>query len=233
MIKHESKKQKTIGLISIGQSKNSELIDEIEGVLDKSIKIKRIGILDSYNREEIIEKFRLDNPHRLLISTLDDGTEVVMNEEIVIDEVQRCINQIEDSVDLMLLLCTSEFPRLNANKPLIIPNEVLHEVVKNFAQESDKIGVVVPDHGQIEHCKKSWIKIGLNPIVKSIPPYSHKNKLMEVANAFKFENNLNLIVLDCMGYTAEMETLLREETGKTVILSRASIAYKVKELIYF
>lgn len=231
MTKHEYKKPKTIGMISIGQSKNSELIDEMEGILDKSIKIKRIGILDSYNREEIQEKFRLDHSQKSLISTLDDGTEVAMKEDMVIDEVQRCITKIEDSVDFMLLLCTSEFPRLKFKKPLILPNEVLHDAVKGYVQESERIGVVVPDDRQIEYCRKSWTERGMNPIVKAVSPSSHKDKFVEVARTFKEESDLNLIVLDCMGYTADIQTLLKNETGKTVILSRASIAYKVNELI--
>ncbi|MGC9131322.1 MAG: AroM family protein [Pyrobaculum sp.] len=40
--------------------------------------------------------------------------------------MQNCINRLEKNSDIMVLLCTGEFPELKSNKLLIEPSKLLY-----------------------------------------------------------------------------------------------------------
>jgi protein AroM len=45
------------------------------------------------------------------------------------------------------------------------------------------------------------------------------------------KKNVDLIVLDCIGYTLKMKEKLKEMTGKPVLLPRSILARVIRELI--
>jgi protein AroM len=43
------------------------------------------------------------------------------------------------------------------------------------------------------------------------------------------EQDVNLVVLDCIGYSLKMQSVLQQETGRPVLLPRTVLAGAIKE----
>lgn len=226
--KIEEKKKRKLGVITIGQSPRIDLTHDIKDILNKDMDIIEVGVLDKYTYEEVLEKFRPDDNEGILVSRMRDGTQVLLGEEKVIDKLQSCIDEIEEKVDMVLLLCTGKFPKFNHKKPLIIPQKLLHSIVSKL-DSHNKIGIIIPDIGQREQIKKFWSFVDVDLEIEVASPYKGMDDIQEVAKRFK-DKPINYIVLDCMGYSVEMKKIVAKEAGKIVILPRTLITRVINEL---
>jgi len=72
--------------------------------------------------------------------------------------------------------------------------------------------------------EKSKLKL----VVKTLSPYMSENVKI-VANEFRKEN-VDIIVLDCIGYGKEIARIIKEATNKPVLLPRTLLARIIREL---
>lgn len=221
----------TIGAITIGQSPRDDVTCDILPILGDNVKLLQAGGLDGLTREEI-EAFAPSEGDYVLISKLRDGSSVVFAERCILPRLQSCIEQLEkEGAQLILFFCTGDFPdTFKANVPVIFPCKVLNGLVPALTGNGS-IAVVTPTPQQVEQSLNKWRKY--LPKVQSFPasPYGDFSEL-EAAAAQIAKTDADLIVLDCIGYTAEMKRFFKKATGKNVILSRTIAARAVCELIF-
>ena len=67
-------------------------------------------------------------------------------------------------------------------------------------------------------------------IVNDALPYSKKNQVIEVAKRF-VKNDVDLIILDCIGFNKKMKKIVYDITKKPVILPRTLLARTILELV--
>ncbi|MDK2919634.1 MAG: hypothetical protein PWQ37_2367 [Candidatus Petromonas sp.] len=225
----KDRKKAKLGIITIGQSPRKDLTDDIAALLSKYILISEKGVLDKYSYQDVLEKFSPKENENILVSRMRDGKQVILSEQKILEEMQTCIDELEKEVDIVLILCTGKFLKFKHNKPLLIPQRILHSTVSNLS-DGKKIGAIVPEKEQIKQMKEWWSKVGVNLKVEAASPYKDIEKIREVASKFKDED-IDYIVLDCMGYSQSMKKIVMEESGKMVILPRTLIARVVNELI--
>lgn len=128
-----------------------------------------------------------------------------------------------------MMFCTGKFPdTLKASVPLIYPCEILDRNVPLFTADSSII-VVTPSPLQLEQSRKKWSEIVKEVRVFAGSPYGAWEELEETVRLIKDEEG-DLIVLDCIGYSQEMKRLFARETNKPVILPRTLLARMVSEL---
>jgi protein AroM len=218
-----------VATITIGQSPRVDLIPEISKLMRDDIEIIEYGILDPYTYEEAKNMLRPDKGDNVLVSRMRNGRQIEMKEELVPVLIQKCINNIErEGINIILLLCTGKFPKLEYKGLLLEPFLLLHSIVKDVA--SGKIGVIVPDNSQIDQSIEYWEEGGNEIFVRAVSPYkSFFDNIEKEALDFKKEE-LSLIVLDCMGYSLEMKEKVKEITGKPVLLPRIVMAKLLEEL---
>lgn len=226
--KVEDKKKTRLGIITIGQSPRIDITQDIKDILNKDIAVIEAGVLDRYTYEEVLERFSPNDNEDILVSRMRDGTQVVLSEDIVINELQNCIDEIEEKVDMVILLCTGKFPEFNHNKPLIVPQKLLHSIVAKL-ESNNKIGIIIPDIGQVEQSKRWWNTVDIDIEIEVASPYKDIENIEKVATRFK-DKSINYIVLDCMGYSVEMKKIVSKESDKIVILPRTLIARVINEL---
>ena len=99
----------------------------------------------------------------------------------------------------IFVLCTARFQGLHSHVPLIQPREILNETVPKQAANS-AIGVLSPEAEQVESTKRDWNGIVDRLEVLTASPYGALADLEAVAREFG-RMDIDLIVLDCMGYT--------------------------------
>lgn len=220
--------KKKIGILTIGQSPRPDIIEELIPYFGENIEIIEAGALD-HKTEAEISALQPKAGQRLLVTRLADGRVVHVAEELLTSCMQDQINSLEEKdVSAILILCTARFKSLHANVPCVEPGKLLNELIPLFSPRSS-IGVLSPDEAQIESTKKDWAGIVEHIEVLTASPYGNMTQLELAAKAFK-TLDIDLIVLDCMGYTEEMRRSVSEVSGKPVILSKVLAAKIVSAL---
>lgn len=133
-----------VGAITIGQSPREDVIQDLLPLMDDRVELIQAGALDGLTREDI-RAFAPGQEDYVLISQLQDGSPVMFAERYILPRLQQCIELLEEQgAELILFLCTGDFPDVFHSKvPLIFPCKVLNGLVPALASRG-KIAVVVP-----------------------------------------------------------------------------------------
>jgi protein AroM len=220
--------KKKIGAITIGQSPRNDVIPEIKAVVGNNIEILEAGALDGLTKDKI-DRFIIEKDDYILVSKLRDGSSVKFAERNILKRLQKCIYELEDNgAEIIVFICTGCFPDVfKSSKLLIYPQKILHSVVPKIS--NNKIGVFTPVKDQIKQCYEKWSESGKHIEVVSASPYSDIDKIREAAFSMK-EKDVDIIVMDCIGYNRKMKVMVREITGKPVILPRTLVGRIVAEM---
>ena len=226
---------KKLGVLTIGQSPRPDIVGELLPVLGVSgnpaepVAILEAGALDGLTTEEI-EKMKPGLEDRMLVTRLADGTVVQVAEETLMDCMQEKIVQLEGKgANCIFILCTARFRGLTSKVPLIQPGEILNETVPNQALNS-AIGVLSPEAEQVESTKRDWNGIVDRLEVLTASPYGALADLEAAAREFG-RMDIDLIVLDCMGYTEKQRQRIETISGKPVILSKTLAAKRAAAVL--
>jgi protein AroM len=219
-----------VGTLTIGQSPRSDVVPEIRDILGPEIEILEKGALDGLDVEEV-RKFRPGPNDYILVTRMRDGTEVKIAERHVIERMRRCISEFQtEPVEIIILLCTGEFPEIDSRKILLRPDRVMLNVVQSLL-ESGRLGVVVPSPEQIPELKRRWETSNREVFAEAVSPYTGtREELREKALEIK-ASGVDLVVLDCIGFNRETKALFRDVTGKPVLLPVTLVGRIAREMV--
>jgi len=218
-----------IGLVTIGQSPRTDVTLAMKEMLGPEVELIEKGALDDLTKGEI-EKFAPAARDYLLVTRLKDGTSVKVAKRCIFPRIQKCVEELEEmNVDLTLLLCTGEFSNIKARKLLITPDKLISNIVWTILTHG-KLGVVVPEKEQIPTLRRKWKNRKVPIVMTAANPYGEL-KALEEAATFLARENVDLIILDCIGFDLKAKELFVRLTGKPVILPQALIAWILKELV--
>ena len=207
-----------VAFLTIGQSPREDIMADIRRYL-KGIKYVEYGVLDGLTLEEIEKEFKPLPEDFAYVSRLRDGGEVKLSKSKVSMKLQDLISRIEESVDLIVILCTGDF-NLKSRKPIIYPSQALIDKIKSLSPKT--IGVVVPLESQISMARKRWGNVAkvINVIVWS--PYS--GTIEDLVGLAHLIEDAEIIVMDCLGYSVKHKEILERVTHKKVITPREVVA---------
>ncbi len=221
---------KRLGAITIGQSPRDDIIPEMIPYLG-DVEIIQAGALDALSYEEIL-KLKPEDGDYVLVSKLNDGRSVNLGESNILPLLQDCIEKLEaEGADAIIFLCTGEFPDVfKTSKPIFIPERILLGATLSLVNKG-KVGVIIPDKDQKKQCIEKWSQAGVEAVVVNGSPYKGNDEIDEAIKELNKETNIDVIALDCMGYTQEMKNRVSKRTGKPVILSRTIVARVIGEIL--
>jgi protein AroM len=223
----------TVGFVTIGQSPRADIMEEFERALP-GVRLLQRGALDDLSDGEIAALAPADGDE-VLVSRLRTGRQVRLAHRPIELRVQACLDRFADeSVDLVVLLCTGEFPQLTFRGVLLRPHAVLPHVVAAVreglpAAPGVRFGVMVPDEAQIAHATTRW---GARAPVTAVAasPYGDPAAIAGAARALS-RAGATLVVMDCIGYTREMQQTVSRAAGIPAVFATGAVALVVRELI--
>lgn len=219
-----------VGAITVGQSPRLDVTADMIPFLGDNIQFIEKGALDGLCHADI-EKFSPADGDYVLTSKMRDGTEVKFSERHILPLLQNCIEALErQNVDAIVFLCTGIFPKFNAAVPLIFPNAMLRSIVPALAFRG-KIAVLTPSVEQIRQSVCKWEGLVETVIPVAASPYQDAFKAIDAAAEQLAAMDVDLVVMDCMGYSREMKCRLKEKTGKRILLPRTVAARLLRELL--
>ena len=221
--------KRILGTVTIGQSPRHDLIPEMIPFLGDDVHVIEAGALDGMTLDEV-RKLSPEPGDYVLITRMRDGTQVKIAEKHILPRMQEKINELEGKgAQIIALVCTGEFPEFRSSKLLVRPEKVLFNTVSAVGKGM-RLGVFIPDKDQMEHAKLRWSRTASSVQVQAASPYGSMAGIVEAAEALK-KADVQMGILDCIGYTIADKNMVKEILGVPVILARSIVARTLAELL--
>lgn len=220
----------SVGMITVGQSPRDDIVPNMSKVLGENIEVIEKGALDGLSTEEIqsLAPKGGDSP---LCTRLSSGQQVILGKERVISLVQKKIDELnEASADLIVLLCTGHFPRFKSRCLVLEAEKIVDRCVDALVDDRHTLGVVVPLPEQMKQAKEKLSGITPKLHVVSASPYGPQEEIRQAAEIL-CAKRVDLVVLHCMGFSANHRTVMRDITQRPVLVANAIVARTAAELL--
>lgn len=219
-----------IGALTIGQSPRTDVAGEFLQAVGQEVELLQCGALDGLSKDEISRMAPKAGDY-ILVTRLRDGTEVKIAEQYIHDRMKECARSLRDAgAEMLVLFCTGEFPELEGEVLLLKPDVIMEHVVPGVLRRG-KLGAILPSADQIPLLGKKWEKTGLQVELTAASPYSGKEEDFRRAATYLKNRGVDLIVLDCIGFTQSIKSIVRETARCPVILPRTLLGRIAGELI--
>jgi protein AroM len=218
-----------IGVVTIGQSPRPDVIGEMERILGKGYEILEKGALDDFTLEDV-KKIKIEEGQGVLVTRMRDGTEIKITHDIVNPVIQKRITELEaEGVGIILLVCTGRFPEFESNVLVVQPSNIVRGVTR-AAIRKGRMASILPSIQQVGGSPREREEDGLVTYLDSASPYGPIEEVEKLGDRLA-KQNVDLIVLNCMGFDHNHRRIIREKTGKPVLQSSAMVARALKELL--
>jgi protein AroM len=223
-------KRPVLGLVTIGQSPRHDILLQMMPFLPDNVDIRQAGALDGLGNDELAELAR-DQDGYLLCTRLRDGSAITVGREQIVSLIQARIHQLEEEgADLILLMCTGEFTTLRSDVLLVEPDRLLVGVVDGLRPR--RMAVFVPLPSQAEATDEKWEAVEAEKVYVTASPYGEPDEITRAADELQERSSVDLVVMDCMGYTEAHRRLVVKAMGKPVIVAASLAARVVGELLH-
>jgi protein AroM len=217
-----------VGLVTIGQSPRPDVVPEMAAVIGHGVDVREAGVLDGLSRSRI-DALKPTGDDEILVTRLRDGSAVFLGKEKIVALVEERVAALEHGgATLTALLCTGDFPKLRATRPIIQPQPVLVGAVRGMSWPG-RLGVVVPSVPHVPQAVERWRGEGFDPVVTALSPYEEEDPAA-LRRAAAGVSGSGLVVLDCMGFGRKTRDEMRELTGVPVLLANLLVARVIAEL---
>ena len=213
-------KHPQVGLITIGQSPRTDVSRGFREILEPyGVGVVETGVLDGLTFDEVRTKHtpnRSEKDAIVYVSRMRDGSEVKLLKSRVYLGVQQRLSELEPECDLIVVLCTGTFHGLNSTVPVVFPDQILHEHVRNLGIVT-KLHVVAPATEQKPFLTSKWTTT-VDKLSFTISSPYQKFRLADVVGDIRASQPEG-VVLDCMGYRSEHKAMILEsflQTGAEV-----------------
>ena len=220
--------RKKVGLITIGCRENRPKWEDLISLLEPEVEVRFTGVLDGLTREEVEREFAFAPRENYLVTEMPWASSIQMSEATAKKYMlRRAAEHFENGADTVLVLCTGDFDRPEPKDGLfLLPEDLMYGILSGLRQK--KLGFIVPEPDQIPYSMKQYES--LNPVIRASSPYGSMEDLAKTAAAFR-EEDVEVIVTDCMGFTAEMGRIVARESGKQVLVPRLVLPKLIKALL--
>ncbi|MGH2403490.1 MAG: AroM family protein [bacterium] len=219
---------KTLGAVTIGQSPRVDIIPELRAFLGGDVEIIEAGALDGISGGSV-GALAPKPGDEVLVTRMTDGTGVRVASRHIEPLLQRRFEELEGQVGVFLLLCTGTFAPFRSSRPILYPERIIFGMVRAVAPGSH-VGVITPDLQQVPTQRARWLEVVPKVTVVPHSPYQKDASIVAAAQRLT-EANVDLVVLDSLGYSLAMKDAVRGETGRPVLLPRSVLARVAQEIL--
>lgn len=221
-----------IGAVTIGQSPRTDVSGDFLDAIGSEVELLQSGALDGLTEAEIAGMAPQKGDY-VLVTRLRDGSQVRVAESRIHQRMKLAIQELEDAgATLVVLFCTGEFPDLVSRRLILRPDALLRRVVGELIGDGC-LGVLVPVPEQIPAMMKKWQGVGSSCECQVVSPYTSTHAEMETAARLLASRGVDLVILDCIGYTRQMRDVVHIAAGTPVILPRTFLGKLAGELLGF
>ena len=148
-------------------------------------------------------------------------------------EMQRGIHLLEErGVKLILVFCTGALHGLHSNVPMLEPNQLLRAMAPLLTQKP-RILTLTPSETQVQQCERRWKEARPDFEFTTFPasPYLGDPFTEELVSRINAVEDADLVIMDCLGFSAAMRDRLQARINKNILLPRSLLFRVACELL--
>jgi len=222
----------SIAMITVGQSPRDDLVPHMAAVFSRKVDIWQAGVLDGLSGEAIADLWP-DSGEVGIVARLRDGSNTLLSHGKILPRVQELVDRaVANGASPIVILCGADWSALRSPTLIINPGKVFPAIISALAS-GWKLGVIKPATGQIEQAQQQFAARGILAVVTAASPYTGEQRLRDVRTSAKqlLEAHVDLVWMTCVGMDEAMRDIVREVTGKPVILARTILARVIDEFL--
>ena len=220
-----------VGLITVGQAPRSDVVPDMAAILGADIDIVEGGALDGLSREQIV-RLAPEGDDEILVTRMADASSVFVGKSKMIPLVEARIAALEGKgVALNVLLCTGEFPKLAAKRPLLEPQQLLLGLLRAMTFPG-RLGVLTPSERHVPQTAERWRRSGFDAVVAPLSPYEEDDAaaVKRAADTLR-AGGAGLVVMDCIGFRRKTRDEVAHLVGAPALLANLLVARVAAELL--
>jgi protein AroM len=211
---------RTIGAVTVGQSPRDDIVPEIVSELGGEVRVLQRGALDDLTADELAS-IASEPSGAILVTRMRNGQEVSVKRSFVVPLLQECVRSLEQRVELIVLLCTDPLREVTSAKPLLSPGRLLPQMVVEL--RVSRLGVLVPGEAQVTRQREKWDALVPDTTVLAASPYGDEKGVAMAARSFG-RLRVDLVAMDCIGYTKAMKSAVQSTVRCPVLLASEALA---------
>ena len=219
-------------MITVGQAPRDDLVPYMEQVFSRKVSIWQAGVLDGLSREAMAS-LAPDAGEVGIVARLLDGSNTLLSHKKILPRVQALVDRaVAQGAGLIVILCGADWSALRSPTLIVNPGKVFPAIVTALAS-GWRLGVIKPSAGQIEQARKQFADRGIEAVVTAASPYTGDQRLHDVRTAAEQLKvaGVDLVWMTCVGMDEVMRSIVREVTGRPVILARTILARVIDEFL--
>lgn len=220
---------KRLGALVVGQSPRPEVEAEIRRIAGPDIEIDLRGSLDGLSRAEI-DALPPVSDKDTLFTRLPNGDGVKLSKQAVVAHGERQLEALCGSgADVVVVLCTGDFPAWSAKFRCVFPSRTLRGFVTGL-QNGGRLGILTPLAEQTAQSAKRWAEAGYDARVEALSPNAGPDEIVAASKRLAGHGS-EMLVLDCMSYTRETKALACATAGVPGVLALSAATRAAVELL--
>ena len=217
----------TYRVLTIGRAPRDDIVAELRDVLgNATIEVR--GALDDVDDERVdaMQPFEdADALHTRLPSIADrPARDVIISKKLVTEQISSLIERGGDTPTIVG--CTGAFSGLPVRANVLLPSTVLAGLV-NSLLPSGKLGVLVPIPQQMASFEERWSLPDRPATAVALKPGTDPSEAIDVLRSA----GVDLVVLDCFGFSDDTRRAVREGVGRPVLSAVRCTAHIASELL--
>ncbi len=217
----------TIGIITLGQTPRPDFEQVFRRHLPDAKLLVRGGLDDLPQQE--IEALAAAGGEYPLFVILRDGSHREISLHRLKPFLDRRAHELaSEGAAVTALMCAGNFPELDSPIPVIYPSRILTAVVRGICR-GNRVGVVTPNAGQVTAATSHWTEKGFQPTVTVASPLEPE-ALPRAAHALA-DPTLELIVLDCLGFSPDAARRMRALCDRPVLCPQGLMPRIMAEML--
>jgi len=224
------KQTKHIAFVSIGQTPSlavEEMAAPIRGLNSgKAIEISQFGVLDGLEGSTL-DAMRAVEGEASFSARLRTGEEIVISQARTEAKLNQMLAEIDKgNFDLIILLCTGTNIEVKLSTLMVEAQKVVDGTIEALADSAHNIGMILPLERQLAEFADKH-DFSFTPKLTAVSPYSDDR----LAERLEVLQSCDLVIMHCMGYSAEMHAKVRAVLTCPVLLARQMVTSVAAQLI--
>ena len=216
-----------LGLITVGQTPRPDLEAVFYRYAPGAI-LHIIGALDGLSHEQI-RRMRGKATECPILCRLQDESECEVSLNELTPYVEHAAHQLaEQGAQLVVVLCTADFPTIPCAVPVLLPGRILPSIVQSISH-TRHVAVVCSVEGQVPFARVKWEEAGFRADTTAAGPFSVE-KTSEALQAL-LHSSAEMVILDCFGHDAVYKQVFVDAMQRPVLVAQTLIAGIAGELL--
>jgi len=216
-----------LGIIVLGQTPRPDLESLFRDHLP-GVELAILGALDGKEDQEIDDLSKNGEKYPLL-TILADGTTREISLYRLLPHIQKRAEELTVAgARMAVLFCAGNFPDIKSPIPMLFPGRIIPAIVQAVSK-TRRIGIVIPNKGQLAPAMNHWRQKGFS--VEACVASPKDKQALHVAAKSMSDPSLELVVLDCMGFSPKAGRLMRRFCGRPVICPQSLVAKVTAEMM--